>query len=69
MFSKIPHFHLIKAVDIATGVSESGGVPVTAIKHRCVLCNREYVHVTKSGTRQMDEGYKMQDVIKWIVDA
>ena len=59
--------HLVKVTDMATGVSERG-TPVTAFRWTCSLCGHEFDDICESGFRQIEKGYRREDVFQWMED-
>lgn len=59
------HACVIEICDMATGLTENHGTPVTGFKYKCVLCGREFVELTRSGYKQLKK-YKRRYVLQWM---
>jgi hypothetical protein len=62
------HKHIISPIDMAIGVSDgSGGRPLTAFKDKCILCDIEFIHITRSSI-EMLATHKQEDVFCWLTE-
>jgi len=65
-FRRRIHKHLVEVADMAIGVPEGGGSPLTAFRFRCVLCGEFIDDITDSGLTQLENGHKRESVFRWI---
>lgn len=53
-------------VDMAVGIPHARGVLVTAWKYKCRLCGREFWDISRSGWKQLGDGYHPDKVFDWM---
>lgn len=62
------HWHVLRMQDMATGIGDDVGIPVTAWKWKCRLCNRVFYDIAESGWEQLEAGLKRDEALKWMRD-
>ena len=41
-------------------------VPLTASKYVCLVCGKELLDIKDIGWKQLDQGYKKEEVFQWV---